>query len=1068
MVDPTNRPPDRFSSADGSAAWDHSSLTGLSESFGFEAGGVVELTPGTDLGDVTVIRLLAEGGMGRVYEGRQRSPARPVAVKVLRDGLTSAAHVKRFAQEAQLLARLKHRHIAQVHMLGTFSCGAAAVPYFVLELVEEALPIDRYVCDRVPSMRQRVVLFRQAVAAVAYGHRLGVVHRDLKPGNILVGRDGEPKVIDFGVARCTDADLALTTLHGDHGGIVGTLRYMSPEQFDGDASAIDPRTDVYSLGLVLHELLAGDLPYDLRGKSLAAAARIIREQDVRVEPRLRQVVAAAAEADAEPGTLAAICERCLQKRPGDRYGSADELGADLDRWLAGEPVLARPLRGLDRVRRWLRRKWVTAATAAAVLAVVGIALAAAGLASLRAWRQEIAAERHGRAAAEHIARAGVEESYAKLRQAAEARDRGNTALARSLVAEARAASPGGPLPIELSVLSAILDDSGAVDESLAVLRGHTDRVTSVAAAAVGERIATGSEDGTARIWSRNDSGSWVESRSLEGHSAGIWAVAFSADASRLATAAADRTVCIWDPVSAARLLTLRGHAGPVYGVAFAPDGRIIATAAGDRTVRLWNAADGEQQSVLSGHGDTVFGVAFSPDGSRLATASRDRTVRLWDVVSGAQLATLTGHERRVFNVCFSHDGGRLASAAEDGTVRLWHVESRGLVSVLQHPLRVNAAAFSSDGGRLATASVDGLLRIWEPQSGREMSRLRGHTDGIWSVATLAGRGFVTGAADATARIWDADASHEPLLQCGSDVHAVAISPDGRLLATGLAEGQVRLWDRGTLREVRRLTAGTGRVNTVEFSADGTRLAAAGHDGSVRLFRVADAAPVAAIAGNGRPLYAAAFSPDGTRLATACDDSGVRVYDVADGGEIAGPLDHPRRVLGVAWSPDGEWLATACGDGVVRLWPAAGGGSPRALKGHGAAVNWVAFSPDGRLLASCSSDATVRLWDPVTGQQVAMLDGPVGQIWEIAFSPDGRRVAGVGADRRLHIWEAVSGRHLVALAGHADEVWAIAFAPDGGGVLTGSWDGTARLWGCTAADVHRRRAAEPQRLQPPVR
>jgi len=1063
MSEPTHRsaaeglPPDESCQVEELAV-----LTGLSESFGLDGACIVDLPAGTDLGGVTIIRFLAEGGMGRVYEGRQRSPDRAVAVKVLRDGLASPTLVRRFAQEAQVLARLKHPHIAQVHMLGTFPHADVAVPFFVLELVDNALPIDRFARDRRLSARQIVAVMKSVVAAVGHGHRLGVVHRDLKPGNILVGCDGAPKVIDFGVARCTNADLSLTTVHGDTGGIVGTLRYMSPEQFDDDASAIDARTDIYALGLVLHEVLTGELPYEVRGKSLPVAARVIREREPQVEPRIRQALAAAAGGGGgEAATLAAIVEKCLRKRPADRYASAESLEAELARWLAGEPVTARPLGRVEQCRRWLRRHRTGVAAAAVALAAVGVAAASVAFLSRAELRQRVVAERHRVAAVEQQRRADIELAHAKVWQAEEARTRGNTVLARSLVAEAVAARPGAP-PLEVAVLSALLDDVDGIDESLVVLRGHADLVTSVAATADGRRVATGSKDRTARLWWIDEAGRWAQTHLLEGHRAAVWCVAVSPDGTRVATAAADRTARLWNARDGAAVATLAGHDKPVYGVAFAADGGLVATASGDRTARLWGV-DGEPRGELAGHDDTVFGVAFSPDGRLLATASGDRTVRLWDVATREPRTLLVGHEQRVFNVCFSPDGGQVASSSEDGTVRVWRVASGEHAATLRHRQRVNAAAFTADGTRIAAASTDGVVHVWDSRSGREAGGLRGHAEGIWSVAALAGGRLVTGGADATARLWDAAASAEPLVRCASRVQGVAISPDGCVLATALSEGGVVLWDASTLRELRRAPAGAGRVNAVEFSPDGARLIAACHDGAVRAFVVADAAAVGGSEPTGRPIYAATFSPDGRRVATAGDDRRVRVFDAATWAEVAGPCTHPDRALAVAWSRDGRRLATGCADGIVRLWDAAAEpvvvGTPSlALEGHAAAVNWVAFSPDGGRLATASSDATVRIWDAATGTCLAALDGPVGQVWEVAFSPDGARVGCVGADRRLHLWDAADGRHLAAFDGHADEAWAIAFAPDGSTILTGSWDGTARLWGRSASALQRARAA----------
>lgn len=1038
--------------ADAAAGGESARLSGVGDSFGFGPSRSFDLPIGTDLGGVIIVRRLAEGGMGRVYEGRQLAPDRAVAVKVIREGFAGERLVRRFEQEAHLLARLRHPHVAQIHMLGTFEHDSARVPYFVMELVEGALPLDRFATDRRLSVRERMVLMHRVAAAVAHGHRLGIVHRDLKPGNLLVGSDGEPKVIDFGVARPLDADLVATTLRTDAGEIVGTLRYMSPEQLEADPAGISSATDVYALGLVLHELLTGELPYELRGATLMAAARIVRDQEPPIESRVRQSATDDPTVDAAAARrLAAIVGKCLRMPPAARYPSAAELEMDLARWLAGEPVVARPEGWAGRCGRFMRRHRAAVVVATVLVAAVAVV----GLVSLETSRQRDLAGRHRSEAVLQRDRAAREAAEARVWRAAEAFERGHVGLARSLVAEAAAASPRTDRPpIEVKLLAALLDD--ALDESQAVLRGHTARVTSVAAA--GPVVATGSEDGTARIWSAVGNAAWTQTHRLEGHTAAIWGVALSADGSRVATASADQTARIWDADSGETLATLRGHSGPLYGVAFAPDGLLVATASADRTARLWTPA-GRESGVLSGHDETVFGIAFSGDGERLATASRDKTVRLWDVARRSNLAILEGHERRVFNVGFAADAGRLVSASEDGTARVWNLASKAVTGTLEHPSRLNAAVFGP-GGTIVTGAVDGLLRIWDPQTGRETGRLRGHSDGIWSVAMLGDGRIVTGSADTTARIWDLAASAEPVVRCGSGVLAVAVAPLGTTMATGHADGSVGLWDLATLRPIRRITVGAGRVNGVAFSPDGGRLAAACQDGSVHVVSIpsdhADPAADITIAGSGRPIYAAAFAPDGGRIATAGDDGRVRIYDSDSGDEAADALVHRGRVLGVAWSPDGSRIATACGDRSVRLWPAAGRGDPASLDGHTAAVNWVSFSPVGAELASCSSDGTVRLWDVESGRPRAVLEGPVGQVWEVAFSPDGSRIAAVGVDRRLHLWESQSGRHLLAVAGHGEEVWAVAFTPDGTGLVSGSWDGTARVWGRSPVDLQQRR------------
>jgi eukaryotic-like serine/threonine-protein kinase len=1041
-------------------------LTGQADSFGFEGQQLVDLAAGSDLGGVTIVRMLAEGGMGRVYEGRQQAPARPVAVKVLRDGLASRAIMKRFEQEAHLLARLRHPHIAQVHTLGTCRHGSVSVPFFVMELVEHALPIDRFARERGLSVRQRVALLRRVAAAVAYGHRLGIVHRDLKPGNILVGGDGEPKVIDFGVARSTDADLALTTLQTDAGQLVGTLRYMSPEQFDADASRIAAPTDVYALGLVLHELLTGDLPYDVRGKPIVVAARIIREQEPPSVATMCRAMRAEVGGDTtDVRRLAAIAVKCLQKTPADRYAAADELEAELARWLAGEAVHARPATVAEQAWRFARRHRLPVTAAALIV----MAVLAAAFFSSRARYQELLAQ-------QHLAGEQEEAYYSTVQRSAAAADRRNIPIAASLLERARLLQQAPQVvpgrPIELDCLAARLDDS------VAELRGHGAIVRAVAASSAGDRLVTGDDLGTVRLWTVDDAGRYRASHLLGGHRAAIWSAAVSGDGRRAVTAAEDGVAIVWDAADGKPIGSLRGHSAAVYGCGFAPDGRSIATASADGTVGLWSAETYERTAVFTpqwrpaARDRNVYGVAFAAAGDRIAAACGDGAIRLWNVETGELVVELRGHSRRVFAVSFAPDSLRLASASEDGTARVWDVANGSCVAVLRHPLRVNGVAWTDDGRGLATVSADAIVRLWSPVDGGGAGELVGHRDAIWSVARLSGDRFVTASADATARVWDAGERTEPVLQCGSEdgvgVRGAACSPDGRLVATATAQGQVRLWDMATCTADRDLPTVRGRVNAVDFSPAGDIVAAACGDGSVRLYRVDNATEFERLAVHTGPVFAVTFSPDGRRIATAGavplglegEQGAVRIQPLTQaprlGDDDVMTLPHPARAHGAAWSPDGHRLATACADGLVREWDVVTGRLLGVFQGHSDDVNWVAWSRDGSRVASASSDGTLRLWKPADGWSSVELKGPVGQVWEVAFSPDGSRIAGAGADGSLHLWHAESGRHLVALDGHEGHLWAVVFSPDGRRIFTGSDDGTARVWGMSPAELHRRR------------
>lgn len=1016
--------------------------TDASDDFGFGVGPSAELPPGTDLGGVMIVRPIGVGGMGRVYEARQQSPHRAVAVKVMRDGIVSAAQMRRFGYEAQMLARLRHPHVAQIFALSTARIGPLTVPYFVMELVPDARTVAAHCLEAGLPARQRVALMRKVCAAVAHGHQKGVIHRDLKPGNILVDGAGEPKVIDFGVARSTEADDVAGTALTDVGQIVGTFHYMSPEQLAGRSDDVDARSDVHALGLVLHELLVGMLPYDIRGRSVVEAIRIVQEQ----VPNAVAAVAAAVRSDRsisadEARSLGVIVAKCLEKRPSDRYATAADLEADLGRWLAGEPILARPLAPWEVLLRLARRhRTVAAATVGAVAslvaAVVGISFFA------------VRAEREGAAARAQLYRSN-------LLLAGVARDRGAEAEARRLLASARGlvADAGAERPIELACLAASLDDS------VAVLEGHVATVRALAWSAEGMRLVTGGADGVVRLWEPSGRATSAEadwqSDVIAEVGSEAWAVAFSPDGARVAAACADATARVWDVDSGRETLRCVGHDGVVYGVAFAPDGRRLVTGGRDGTARIWDAATGSEEMRLHGGSGTVYSVAFSPDGAHVATGGQDGTVRLWEVAAGKELLTLRGHSGRVFFVAFSRRGDLLASASEDATVRVWDAAAGEPRAVLRHPLKTNAVAFT-DEGLVVTASNDAVLRVWDPGTGLEVGRRLGHDGGVWSTAcTGQGPWIASGGTDATVRVWRSDLGSNPALPCDGGVRAVAHDPQGGRVAVGTVAG-IEVWDAEQGRRLGRLSLDGRQVNDVQFFPDGRRLAAACDRGIVEVWPLATpdaeagAAPRARFEAHSRRVYSIDIDPHGARLATAGEDKAARVWRCGDEPTEILSLRHEKRVLCARFSPDGRLLYTAGEDRIARVWEIADGRELRRFAGHSGPLNWLAVSPDGRRLATASSDGTVRLWDTATGGRQTTLTGPSQQVWKVAFTPEGSRVIAVSADGGVSIWDAASGEAVSVLRGHEAAVWGLSVSPRGDAFVSGDDDGVIRLWGVVVA------------------
>jgi len=326
---------------------------------------------GHRIGQYELLRQIGTGGMGTIYEAQQRHPDQIVALKLMRRGAVSPSAIARFEHESQVLASLRHPNIAQVHEAGSHDDGDGALPYFVMEYVPDARSITQYAHESDLSQRKRVELFVTVCEAIHHGHQRGIIHRDIKPDNILVDPDGFAKIIDFGIARATDSDLAFTTVQTNIGQVLGTLQYMSPEQLDGDTTAIDVRTDVYALGVVLYELLADRLPYDITRHSLLNAARLIKEQ---APPRLSSIDRRLR------GDIETIVGKTLEKNRERRYQSADHLCRDLRRFLAGESISARPPSLAYHIRVTTRRhKGLTAGVAAAFLILVGATILSTSL-----------------------------------------------------------------------------------------------------------------------------------------------------------------------------------------------------------------------------------------------------------------------------------------------------------------------------------------------------------------------------------------------------------------------------------------------------------------------------------------------------------------------------------------------------------------------------------------------------------------------------------------------------------------------------------------------------------------
>lgn len=944
-----------------------------------DQGQATRLAPSlTKLGRFELVERLGVGGFGTVWKARDKELDRTVAIKIPRQAGMSAEDQEKFFREARAAAQLRHPGIVSVHEVGRDGESIYIVSDFV-----RGVTLGDWLSGQPVTSRETVELCAKVADALHHAHQQGVVHRDLKPANIMIDGDGQPHLMDFGLARREAGEVTVTM----DGQVIGTPAYMSPEQAEGEGHSADRRSDVYSLGVILFQLLTGELPF--RGN-----ARMLVHQMIHEPPPSPRKFNSSVPKDLETITL-----KCLEKAPGRRYPTASELNEELRRFLRGEPIRARPIGRVQRAWRWAKRR-PAAAALLAVLAAVAVAGPAVAVQQtlLRVQRDRLSAERE---------------------QALQQLDRKNEELQNQLADNffERASTEF---------------DAGRVPEAIAILAAAHESAT---------------HSNPLRETFRNLLAGW-STKAVQPfvHDNSVNAVAFSPDGRIIVTGSDDKTVRLWNRENGVPLGAPLRHPDTVQAAVFTPDGEFVLTGCADATARLWEVARGKLVGKPFNHGAPLSAVAISADGEYAATAGYDGVVKLWTIASRELTGKKFRHADRVSSVAFSPDGERIATGSFDRTARLWNVRTgEAIGDAMQNKGHITGIAFSPDGHTLLTGGFDDSPKFWDARTG-ELKHSLPRIGWIYSVAfspdgRLAWVGDVVGEVTA----FDVDTKQKVLeLQQQGNILSLAVSPDNLFVLSGSSDRTARLVNlqNSAPQEVARNDV---HVNRIAFSPDGRRAVSVGKSNVVRSWDLHNSKALGEMP-HSEFVEALTFSPTGDTVLTGSRDRKIRIWDAMTGKPLGEPIPCEASVKAIAFDANSQPLLAASGAASALLLDGRTGRRMSELKGA-QRFSAATFSSDARVFAAKVSPLRLMFWDVAARKFL----GEALQIDEnvysnsFALSPDGKNIAVGGDDESVAVWD-VGSRKLVCRLNHAGPiVYSVAYSPDGSRLVTGSETRGARLW-----------------------
>lgn len=1024
------------------------------------------------IGSYRLIRVIGEGGFGVVYLAEQDMPRRTVAIKILRPGLTTRGILKRFEYEAEVLGKLHHPGIAQIYEAGAADVGGGRRQAFVAMEYVDGKPLTQFANEKKIGIRERLELIARVCDAVQHAHQKGIIHRDLKPANILIIDEGplassppqgsgdtharytalrgQPKILDFGVARASDAEHGGTTLQTGIGQLIGTLPYMSPEQVSAEPGEVDTRSDVYAIGVLMFELLTGRLPYDLGSRSIPDAARVIREESPAKLSAINRVFR---------GEIDTIVQEALEKDKRRRYQSAAALGEDIRRYLRGDPIAAKRDSTLYVLKKQIRRYWAASLVAATfMLLLVGFSI----YVSLQSRTFRLLAER------ESSARREVTAALGQAQQQRARADQNAALLSEQLIAA----------NIEQGRL---LGQTGATQAAEKLIWPEYLQ----------------NPDSTHAYWALWDLYSrdpWMGA--VQAHEQSVVAIRFLKTRPFVISAGIDGKIRVWRTPDLVCIATIPAHNGSIHCLEISPDDRWLISSGADRRICQWDLATFDLAREFVGRGADLVGISFHPSGKYfLDIGTNARGIPIRNSESGdivEILPTPTSGQ----SALFLPDGKGVAASLRTSIVRVWP-DALGNPTLFEDIRTPNNAVMgllsvSTDGRRLIcggySSGGDRELRVFDLEQCTALGNPPSPNDKVGQVFYSKPLGAFLTSGWWSVNIWNDDVSAiAQSLQTPEGIIAFDLSPDGRLLAFGSSNGSIRLRELNAERSSFAFDGAANRTSA-SLSPDGRLLVTGDVDGVIRVWSVDERRLLAEWKGHANRVQSLRFDPAGRRLATGSLDRTLKVWDLETGSCVETfPNHHERTTRSVAWSPDGRSLAYMGSDYYVHLvdtdtWTeqsrifleyseplglAFGNVSPiLATITRGKVVR--VFSLDGRLLAAMESLPTmwtcefnaddsllaggnwgwsIELFDWRNEVCIGTLNGHTSTVWAVDFHPrDPRIIASTASDGTVRLFDIYSQRCLLTLGDFANsEVLSVGFSADGTRLCASNSTGRAKVW-----------------------